>query len=148
MQLICASANYFYSWGKKKQAFSYKAYSALKCTCSTCKHCFILSLVHHDYTALEMKDTIITIYFISEGQFCKVYTLKCTSPENKRTYRCFSCQQIYVHSHKLLHYDNTSHVFYHKSISNICKRMNHTQLKRDHMQNVRELPPPAWCHQT
>lgn len=29
-------------------------------------------------------------------------------------------------------------MFYHKSISNICKRMNHTQLKRDHMQNVRE----------
>lgn len=64
----------FLQLGKKKQAFSYKAYSALKFTCSTCKHCFILSLVHHDYTALEMKDTIIVIYFISEGQFCKVYS--------------------------------------------------------------------------
>lgn len=42
-----------------------------------------------------------------------------------------------MHNHKLLYYDDSSHVLYNESISNIFKRMNHIQLKRDHMPNAR-----------
>lgn len=71
---------------------------------------------------------------------------------------CLSCQQI--HMHRLLHYDNNSHVSYNKSISNICKRMKpHSGQKRPHGKwwrtgfghCVKSLPPmlkelKVWQH--
>jgi len=42
-----------------------------------------------------------------------------------------------MHNHKCLYHDDSSHILYNESISNICKQMNHIQVRRADVPNAR-----------